>query len=158
MSVISSQGTGLYKYFVPVVWIGGVMVMLAFVIADGIRHDPRFSPVPVIGLLGMLAFAVYVMRKTLWDLMDRVEDHGEFLLVRRGHIEDRIPISDIMNVSMSHNQSPARLALRLRKPCRLGDEVAFVPAGSWGATRTFARNPVAEDLLARVDRMREVAR
>lgn len=131
--------------------------MLVVLVGQAWRHDSRFSPVPMIGLLGILAFGVHLMRKTLWDLMDRVEDYGEYLLVRRGSVEDRISITDIMNVSMSYNQSPARIALRLRKPCRLGDEIAFIPTGSWGPTRAFARNPIAEDLIARVDLIRQEA-
>ncbi|MBS0431613.1 MAG: hypothetical protein JSS21_04315 [Proteobacteria bacterium] len=104
--------------------------------------------------VAMLVFGYFLFRNLAWDLADQVQDGGTYLLVRRGSIEQRVQLSDILNVSMSQFTNPKRLTLRLRTPCQFGDEIAFIPKLPAWQINPFARNPVAEDLMRRVDSAR----
>jgi hypothetical protein len=64
-----------------------------------------------------------------------------------------LPFSNIMNVSMSTSLNPPRLSLRLVRPRQLGPEIVFSPVRPF-SLNPFARNPIAEDLMVRVDRAR----
>jgi len=64
-------------------------------------------------------------------LADEVVDHGDHLQIRRGSIEESIPIADIETISTNHAFRPARVTLRLRHPGRLGDHISFIPRQNW---------------------------
>jgi len=93
------------------------------------------------------------MRKLVWDLVDEVYDGGDYLLVRNGGKEDRVALSNIMNVSASTMTNPPRVTLRLSTPGRFGDEIVFSPIKPI-TLNLFARNKIADDLIVRVDRAR----
>lgn len=106
----------------------------------------------------IVAVVVLVYRKMIHDLADEVKDGGSYLLVRRGSIEERVQLADIINVSMSQYTNPPRLSLRLAKPGKFGDEIVFMPTRQGLGFNPFARNPVFEDLMQRVDRARREQR
>jgi hypothetical protein len=154
MKTISSTRTFFVKRIFPAVWLGGVLLFLASAILAGLyRRDPMFLIVPVV----MLVFGFFMFKRMVWILADEVRDGGDFLIVRRGSVEERVQLSDIMNVSMSQFTNPPRLSLRLRKPCKFGDEIVFSPPRT-SVWNPFARNAVAEDLIQRVDRARSANR
>ena len=101
----------------------------------------------------MLLFGFFLFRKLIWDIADDVRDGGSFLLVRKGSVEERVSLDNVMNVSMSQFTNPRRVSLRLRKPGMFGDEIVFIPKSTF-QLNPFARNPVAEKLMARVDQLR----
>lgn len=154
MNTISSKQTYFSKRVFPILWLGGVAIFLVFGLAAATSHkvpaDPMVLVVPVV----MLVFGFVLFRKLLWDLADEVQDGGSFLLVRKGPVEQRIPLANITNVSMSQLTNPKRLTLRLRTPCEFGDEVVFIPKAPLFSLNPFARNAVAEDLMRRVDQAR----
>ena len=154
MPLISSKMTFVTKWLFPAVWLGGVsMGLLAGILSLASRQSA--DSLPFLFIPGaMLVFGYFLFRKLVWDLADEVQDGGTYLLVRRGPIEQRVQLSDILNVSMSQFTNPRRLTLRLRMPCEFGDEIAFIPKSSVWQLNPFARNPVAEDLLRRVDSAR----
>ncbi|HEY2628588.1 MAG TPA: hypothetical protein VGI57_05640, partial [Usitatibacter sp.] len=94
-----------------------------------------------------------LFRKVVWDLMDEVYDGGDYLLVKNGDKEDRIQLSNIMNVSASTMVNPPRVTLRLVTPCRFGKEVTFSPVRPF-TLNPFAKNTIAENLIERVDKAR----
>ena len=154
MKTISSKQTFFIKKIFPAIWIGVVLfACISAILAGALRTSPVF----LVGPIFMLVIGFVVFRKFLWDLADEVRDGGDFLVVRRGSIEERVQLSDIMNIGMSQFTNPPRLSLRLRKPGKFGDEIVFSPprASMWNP---FARNPIAEDLMQRVDRARSVNR
>jgi hypothetical protein len=59
----------------------------------------------------------------------------------------------LLNQGLQQPANPPRLELRLVKPGRFGTEVVFSPTRPF-SFNPFARNPVAEDLIVRVDRAR----
>ena len=158
MNIISSKQTFFTKRIFPAIWLGGVALFLFF---GGVANVPHASsPGNVMFLLVpafMLVFGFLLFRKLLWDLADEVQDGGDYLLVRKGAIEKRIPLADIFNVSMSQFTNPKRITLRLRSPCEWGDEIAFIPKMPAFRLNPFARNAVAEDLMRRVDQARRGA-
>jgi hypothetical protein len=113
----------------------------------------RFYP----GTLAPAALIVVVLAllypKLIWGLADEVYDGGDYLLVKRGRIEERIALSDIMNVNSSTMVNPPRITLRLARRSKFGDEITFSPVRPM-TLNPFARNAIAEDLIVRVDAAR----
>ena len=150
MTRISSRFTFWNKRAFPLLWFGFVAGFIAITLFNGIAaKDPLFLVVPcVMGVVGYV-----VMKKLVWDLVDEVYDGGDYLLVRNRGRERRVPLSNIMNVSATTHMSPGRIVLRLREPGQFGPEIAFLPRYNF-TLNPFAKHPVAEDLIARVDRTR----
>src|SRR5579875_479267 len=117
----------------------------------GVSANAWKQPIFIIQPLVMMAFGYFLFRRLAWDLADEVRDGGNFLLVRKGPVEQRIPLANVMNVSMSQFTHPRRLTLRLRTSCAFGDEIAFIPRLPVIQFNPFARNAIAENLIRRVD-------
>jgi hypothetical protein len=154
METISSGQTFFLKRIFPVIWLVAVVGVGVAVALGGVATR-NFKPVALVGPVFMLIVFTIIYRKLIRDLADEVRDGGSFLLVRKSGVEDRVQLSNVMNVSMSQYTNPPRLSLRLRTPCRFGDEVVFVPKIPRFQFNRFARNAVAEDLIKRVDRARQ---
>lgn len=158
MKVISSAQTFWSKKILPALWLGAVAL---FIVMNALPafSDHAANAVPfMFAPLLMLAFGFFLFRKLIWNLADEVQDADSYLLVRKGSIEQRVPLTNIMNVSVSQFTNPKRVTLRLRAPCEFGDEIAFIPKMPVLQWNPFARNAVAEDLLRRVDQARMEAR
>lgn len=150
MKKISSSATLFHKWLFPIVWFGGLAAFLAF----ALRHAPRdgdlmFVAMPVL----MAVFGFVLMKKLVWDLVDEVHDAGDYLLIRKGSEEERVPLANIMNVSES-NTNPPRVTLRLRKPGKFGPEIVFSPQVRF-SFNPFAKSPIVEDLIVRIDKARQ---
>jgi hypothetical protein len=153
---ISSKWITYYKWIFPALWFGilAVSVGTAMATAKG-SEDPMTFVVPIV----MAVFGFFLMKMLIWDLVDEVYDCGDALLVRRRGIEERVSLSNIINVSVSSNQNPLRITLRLDKPSRnWGTEFAFSPVYPGFRLNPFARSKVADDLIVRVDRARRSVR
>jgi hypothetical protein len=152
MEVLSSRMTFFHKRVFPALWFGFVVLFAAVsVVARAWEKDPVILIAPLV----MLVFGFFLFRALLWDLADEVRDGGSVLVVRKGAVEERIRLADIVNVSMSQFTNPRRLSLRLRNPGKLGDEITFIPGRSSLQFNPLARNPVAEALIKRVDAARQ---
>jgi hypothetical protein len=139
-----------YKKIFPLFWFGFLAVFVAIAASSaGVRGDWPFIAMPCF----MAVVGFLLMRKLLWDLADEVHDAGDYLLVRKGSEEERVPLSNIMNVSASLNMNPPRITLRLVNPGKFGQEISFSPPRPF-SFNLFAKNPVAEDLIVRVDQAR----
>jgi hypothetical protein len=150
MEQISSSQTFFMKRVFPAFWFGFLAVFLLVGAATGAwKKEPVFVIQPVL----MAAFGYFLFRKLIWDLADEVRDGGNFLLVRKGGVEERVALADVMNVDSSQFTNPRRITLRLRRPGKLGNEVVFIPRSSF-QINPFARNPTAEALIQRIDRLR----
>lgn len=101
----------------------------------------------------MAVFGFVIMKKTVWDLVDEVYDDQDFLLVKNRGEEDRVALSNIINVSATTFMNPPRTTLRLVNPGKFGDEITFTPVRGFNLN-PFAKNQVAEDLIVRVDKAR----
>lgn len=147
---ISSRYVPFLKRVFPVLWFGILGVVLLSSLAGGRNRQP---PMLWIMPLIMAVFGFWIMKKTVWILADEVQDCGDHLLVRRGSEQCVVRIADVMNVGASTTMNPPTITLRLAVPCVFGNEIAFSPARPFSLD-PFARNPIAEDLIVRVDAAR----
>ena len=148
MTRISSKSTFFQKKIVPIAWFGCMTVMCAFAILAG---GLMAAPLALIPLCAITAVGYFVFKTRIWGLVDEVQDCGDALLVRNRGQEERIALTNIKNVTTSALVNPRRVALQLIQPGKFGAEIAFIPASGLLAN-PFAKNPVAEDLAARVTR------
>ena len=150
MTRIFSSMTRTYKKLFPLLWFGTLALFLLVALASGAAtKDPMFLLIPV----GMAVFGYFLMRMLVLDLVDEVLDGGDFLLIRNRGQEERVALSNIMNVSASTMTNPVRITLRLIVPSRLGSEIVFTPPIP-SLFKSFTRSVVAEDLTLRVHEAR----
>jgi hypothetical protein len=153
MVKISGSMTFSKKVF-PIIWFGFLAVFVVTGLTRGELESEAWGMV-IMPLL-MAVFGFFIMKKVVWDLMDEVHDGGDFLLIRKGGEEERVPLSNIMNVSASTNMNPPRITLRLVKPGRFGSEVSFSPPQRF-SFNPFAKHPLVDELIVRVDKARRQA-
>ena len=156
MKKISSRSTVFNKKIFPAIWFGFLGLFVIAGLVGTIGNDAPTSLFLLVGPILMAVFGFFVMKKLVWGLADEVYDCGDSLLVRIRGEEDRIALSNIMNVSASTFVNPPRATLKLVVPGKFGDEVAFCPTSGWFMFSPFAKNEVIENLIIRVDRARRV--
>lgn len=147
---ISSTWTFFYKKVFPLLWFGFLaFFVVSTILLGAMNADPTFLIGPVL----MAVFGFFLMKKLVWDLVDEVYDCGDFLLVKNRREEDRVALSNIMNVNLSTFVNPPRITLRLVNPSKFGQEISFSPITGF-SLNPFAKNQVAEDMIVRVDQAR----
>ena len=149
MTLISSRMTLFSKRVFPALWVGGLALFVATALTrTGARQvQPTFLIMPVL----MAVLGWFLMKKLVFDLVDEVWDDGAELVVKNKGQVDRIPLSNIMNVSYMNLSNPPRVTLTLRNPGLLGKEVTFSPPARWAP---FARSPIVDQLIERIDAAR----
>lgn len=154
MERISSGSTFFMKRVFPVVWVGFILLFVAMAASRGAaaREPVGFVVMPIV----MIAIGAFSMRRFLWNVADEVRDGGAFLMVRKSGVEERVALADIMNVDFQGYTNPKVVTLRLRKAGRLGDEVKFFPRSQF-RLNPFARHPLADALIVRIDRARQTS-
>jgi hypothetical protein len=155
MQRISSKATFIYKRVFPIFVIGFPLLVVTLV--SWANWDSR-NPVPLPVLLvpafiGVVFF--FVFKKLIFDLVDEVWDAGDTLVVRNQGQEDRILLSDIINVSYSQFVNPPRVTLMLRTPSLFGDKVSFSPPAT---IFPLSASPIVDELIRRVDAARRRTR
>jgi hypothetical protein len=151
MKKISSGNTFLLKTLFPAFWYGILTLVTVGIIFGK-------APLPVLlGPLFMAGLGFFLMKYMIWDLVDEVYDGGDSLLVKNRGQEDRVALSNIMNVSATTLTNPPRITLRLIVPGAFGDEIVFSPIKKM-RLNPFARNEIAEDLILRAHQARSAAR
>jgi hypothetical protein len=151
MRRISSKMTFFYKRVIPVVWFGFLILFIAIPLVSSRGLIPGqwlFLIVPIV----MAVFGYFLLKKTIFNLVDEVWDDGDTLLIRNGGQEQRVELRDIKNVSYSTVINPPRVTLSVRQPTTFGDQIAFVAPVR---LVPFTRSPVINDLIERVDRVRQ---
>jgi hypothetical protein len=152
MRRISSGMTTFYKRAFPALFFGILIVAFASALSSKeIRAERWFV---LLLPLAMSFIFFLVMKHLIWDLADEVHDAGDALLVRKGDEQERIPLSNIMNVSATLLINPPRVTLRLVHTSKFGDEITFSPQTPFSFTRFARRNPIVDELIVRVDAAR----
>ena len=149
MKLISTKYNFSFKAF-PVLFYGFLAMMIAFLIMNGaLEKDPMMVFVPIV----MAAVGFFYMKTSVNDLVDEVYDCGDSLLVRKNKEEERVPLSNIINVNFSMNVQPARITLTLDTPGKFGPEISFALPPKIYIT-PLPKSEVAQDLLVRAHRAR----
>jgi hypothetical protein len=151
MARLSSKATLFYKRIFPALFIGFLILFSAVPLFAGARSG-NYPPLSFIVVPVVVIVIFYItMKKLIFDLADEVVDLGDALLVKNGGQEDRIALSDIVNVNYTPLMSPPRVTLLLRNTGVFGKRVSFcAPIGFM----PFASSPVIDELIARVDAAR----
>jgi hypothetical protein len=155
MQRLSSTSTTFHKRVVPAVLVGLLVVIALVAILVG-WSGPK-APPPLFFVIAPLGIGagLFYFRKLVAGLVDEVWDDGDALIVRNEGEEDRIRLSDIINVSYAPVGNPPRVTLRLRAPSRFGDSVSFAAPAS---VVPFTESPLIAQLITRVDAARRGAR
>ncbi|MGY8818977.1 MAG: hypothetical protein ACKVLM_06185 [Pseudomonadales bacterium] len=97
-------------------------------------------------VLGYLFF-----KNNLWNLADEVFDDGGSLLFYMNGKEQRVKLSEIININHTQMGSVERVVLKVRAGGAVGSELAFTPPMRFNP---FSKNAMITDLIERVDRAR----
>lgn len=117
------------------------------------------SPFVFVAFTLAMGIAFYFQtKKMIFDLADEVLDDGDWLVVRKGRLEDRIVLADIMNLNYSFFGNLSRVTLSLRKQSVFGTHVSFrARAPFWTAIWPFSQPPIVDELVERIDAKRRFA-
>ncbi|HET6553247.1 MAG TPA: hypothetical protein VFG49_06865 [Dyella sp.] len=153
---LSSPMTVFYKRVFPVFWFGFLsLVLVGGVFGTLLAHQRDLWPMLVAPIF-MMGIGVVLFRALLFDLVDEVWLEGSQLVVKQRGESSRIDLANVINVDSSTMTNPPRITLMLRaKSSRLGKTVAFIPSGSRGLLTAFKPNPIAIDLIHRIDALRQ---
>ena len=129
MQGISFKNTRLFKRGI---WLSAA-ALIAFVAApsavDGeLWRNPVPSAIPV-GLL-CVALVYFFWSTQMHRLADEVLDCQDSLKVRRGRLEEIIPLSNVSGAEVSSRGGFHRITVRLRERSKLGRKVDFLPQAS----------------------------
>ena len=146
------------KYVFPAIWVLFVASWVVSFVMMMWRAEVGEALALLAPLVLVIAIGVFFYRKLVWELADEVVLRGDTLYVRRRGVEQRIPLSEVVNIEHWRWMNPQRVTVRLRKPGPFGTEVAFMPRFEL-LFNPFAIHPVADFLIMRVDlaRRREMA-
>ena len=156
MQLISSKTTWFYKRAFPVIVISFPLLIMALIWWTSRKSG---NPVPLQVLLPPAfigIFFFFIFKRLIFDLANEVWDAGDMLVVRNKGREDRILLSDIINVSYSQFVNPQRVTLILRTPSLFGDKVSFSPPRA--GILPLSASPIVDDLIRRVDAARRHTR
>ncbi|HEY0749391.1 MAG TPA: hypothetical protein VGD63_22005 [Steroidobacteraceae bacterium] len=153
--VLSFKSTALFKRGV---WLSAAAV-LAFVIGPAaLSGELRRNPLPsAIAVSLALAALVYFFWTTqAHRLADEVLDGEESLKVRRGRIEETIPLSNVSAVDVTSRGGFHRVTIRLRERTKLGRQIDFLPQASlW--SNVVAIKALALDLTERAQQAHAIS-
>ena len=140
-----SGSTVYYKILFPAFWFG---FLALFVVVSVIAKAPLlFFVVPIV----MAAFGLFLFRRLVWDLADEVYDAGDYLVFRKGSLEQTVGLTEIINIGYSQMSSPERVTIHVRSDGPIGKELVFVPPMR---LHWLGRAPIVSELIDRVDQAR----
>lgn len=157
MRRLSSPYTLLYKRVLPFVWLLLPLLSAWFLWNAPVHAQqprwPALLPMLVIPAIGLVLF-----KRLIFDLVDEVWLDGEQLLVKNRGLQGRIALAEVVNVNATSMTNPRRVTLMLRSDSRFGRNVSFIPASPRGFASAFKPDPIAAELIERVDAIRQAHR
>jgi hypothetical protein len=151
MRRISSRATVFNKRIFPVIWIGFLILIIVLPVILGQHKSTPPLPFFIMPLIVAIV-GFFIMKKLVFDLVDEVWDDGDALVVKNRGREERIPLSNIKNVSYSPYINPPRVTLSLRNTTAFGEQISF---GAPIRLVPFSTSPIINDLIERVDAARQ---
>lgn len=157
MRRLSSSSTFFYKRIFPVIWLFIPAVFVAMIWLVPQRQGPPDWMFVLVPLL-MTGVGFVVFRKLIFDLLDEVWLDGDHLVLGTRGEKARVALRDVVNVNATSMTNPPRITLLLRTDSRFGRNVSFIPASPRGFAAAFKPDPIATELIERVDALRGSAR
>ncbi|HEX3951520.1 MAG TPA: hypothetical protein VHW95_16825 [Steroidobacteraceae bacterium] len=150
MQVISFKNTALFKRGI---WLSAAALVVFVTAPAALDGNLWRNPLPSAIAGGILCAAlIFFFRKTqIHRLADEVLDCRDSLKVRRGRVEDAVPLSKIVSVDVASSGGFHRITVRLRERSKLGTQIEFLPQASLWSNLPAIR-AVAEDLAERARR------
>jgi hypothetical protein len=133
MQAISFKNTRLFKRGM---WLSAA-ALIAFVAAPSAVDGQLWrNPVPSAIAIGLLCSALvyFFWRTQMHRLADEVLDCHDSLKVRRGRIEETIPLSNVSGAEVLSRGGFHRITVRLHKRSKLGRQIDFLPQASLWAS------------------------
>lgn len=152
MRAISFKHTALFKRGI---WLSAIALIL-FVGAPAVLNGDLWrNPLPSAIAIGILcaALSYFFWNTQMHRLADEVLDCGDRLKVRRGRIEETIPLSQVAVAEVSSSGGFHRITLRLKERSKaFGERLEFLPQASlW--SNLAALKGLAEELSERAQRL-----
>jgi len=147
---ISFKNTALFKRGI---WLSAA-ALVVFVTAPAALNGSLFrNPLPsaIVGGILCAALVYFFWTTQIHRLADEVLDCQDCLKVRRGRIEDTIPLARIAAVDVSSSGGFHRITVRLRERSKLGARIEFLPQASLWSNLPAIRS-VAAGLAERARR------
>jgi hypothetical protein len=129
MQAISFKKATLFRRGI---WLSAA-ALIAFIAAPAALDGELWrNPVPSAIAIGLLCAAlVYFFWKTqIHRLADEVWDCKDSLKVRRGRLEEIIPLSNVSGAEVISRGGFHRITVRLRERSKLGRQIEFLPQAS----------------------------
>ncbi|HEY6618602.1 MAG TPA: hypothetical protein VIY68_03570 [Steroidobacteraceae bacterium] len=151
MRAISFKNTALFKRGI---WLSASALVVFVAAPSALNGNLWRNPLPSAIAIGILCAALIFF---FWDtqihrLADEVLDCGDRLKVRRGRIEETIPLSQVSAAEVISRGGFHRITLRLKERSKsFGDRLDFLPQASLWSNRP-ALKELAQDLSERAQR------
>ena len=155
MRRLSSTFTVFYKRVFPLIWLimplaSGFALWHAPMRSGQHVGWPSFLPPLLITLVGLVVY-----KKLIADLVDEVWLDGDQLLVKNRGQQARMALTDVININATSMTNPRRVTVMLRTNSRFGRNVTFIPASPARFMSAFKPDPIAAELIERVDALRQ---
>ncbi|HEY2463758.1 MAG TPA: hypothetical protein VGI32_06840 [Steroidobacteraceae bacterium] len=141
MRVISFKNTALFKRGIYL----SAAALVAFIAAPSLLDGNLWrNPLPIALAVGILCVALlyFFWNTQIHRLADEVLDGGDHFNIRRGRIEENIPLSQVSSVEVSSSGGFHRITILLRTASKFGRRIEFLPQASlWsnvGAIKNLA--------------------
>jgi hypothetical protein len=162
MRRLSSSSTYFYKRVFPILWFGFLLTFLAVALWGTQQATTSVQPEQTVPFLlapvFMAGVGFFIYRQLIHDLVDEVWLDGDWLVVKNRDEQRRVALSDVMNVNASTMTNPRRITVMLRTDSRFGRNLTFIPASPHGFMSAFKLDPIAAELIKRVDALRGASR
>ncbi len=98
--------------------------LLGLMLAASI-YNKQIGVLVAVGGVAFLGVYAWAVRRFVWSMIDEVTDCGDYLLAKRGAVEDKIFLSDIEGVIDRPYGRPPKAIVKLRAKSAFGWTVVF---------------------------------
>lgn len=134
-------------------WLSAAALIACVMLPAVIDGSLRQNPLPTMMALCVLVafFGYFLWKLPIHRLADLVIDGQDHLVARRRWTQEMIPLANVAAAQVSTGLGVHRIAIRLRVPSRLGQQIEFLPQASLWSTLAGVQQ-VASDLSDRANR------
>jgi hypothetical protein len=129
MQAISFKNTRLLKRGI---WLSAAALIFFVAAPSAVDGQLWRNPMPSAIAIGLLCTALvyFFWRTQMHRLADEVLDCQDSLKVRRGRLEETIPLSNVSGAEVLSRGGFHRITVRLHERSKLGRQIDFLPQAS----------------------------